>query len=84
MAIEERDLQGAWRLVTGETLSGPGSFVDRKVFKEVHGVLGAFAREVEEEGKRVAREEEWNEVQQQQQQQGLEEQLRRCKRGKIA
>ena len=51
MAIEGRDLQGTWRLVTGEALS-------RKVYREVHGVLGKFAKDVEEEGKRLAREEE--------------------------
>jgi len=51
MAIEGRDLQGTWRLVTGEALS-------RRVYREVHGVLGKFAKDVEEEGKRLAREEE--------------------------
>lgn len=51
MAIEGRDLQASWRLVTGETLE-PG------VFKEVHRVLGAFARDVEQEGMRLARAEE--------------------------
>jgi hypothetical protein len=51
MAIEGRDLQGTWRLVTGEALS-------RNVYKEVHGVPGKFAKDVEEEGKRLAREEE--------------------------
>jgi len=51
MAIEGRDLQGTWRLVTGEALS-------RQVYREVHGVLGKFAKDVEEEGKRLAREEE--------------------------
>jgi len=51
MAIEGRDLQGTWRLVTGEALS-------RKVYREVHGVLGKFAKDVEEEGKRLARDEE--------------------------
>lgn len=51
MAIEGRDLHGTWRLVTGEALS-------RKVYREVHGVLGKFAKDVEEEGKRLAREEE--------------------------
>ena len=51
MAIEGRDLQGTWRLVTGEALS-------RKVHREVHDVLGKFAKDVEEEGKRLAREEE--------------------------
>ena len=51
MAIEGRDLQASWRLVTGETLE-PG------VFKEVHRVLGAFARDVEQEGRRLARAEE--------------------------
>ena len=77
MAIEGRDLQGTWRLVTGEALSG-----SRGVFKEVHGVLGTFAREVEEEGKRIAMEEE---EQQQQQHRRVEEQHAlqpRRKRGK--
>jgi hypothetical protein len=50
MAIEGRDLQGTWRLVTGEALS-------REVYGEVHGVLGKFAKDVEEEGKRLGREE---------------------------
>jgi hypothetical protein len=50
MAIEGRDLHCTWRLVTGEALS-------RNVY-EVHGVLGKFAKDVEEEGKRLAREEE--------------------------
>jgi hypothetical protein len=50
MAIEGRDLLGTWRLVTGESLS-------RKVFREVHAVLGKFAKDVEEEGKKLAREE---------------------------
>ncbi len=79
MAIEGRDLQGTWRLVTGEALSG-----SRGVFKEVHGVLGAFAREVEEEGKRLAMEEE-EQQQQQQQHRRVEEQHAlqpRRKRGK--
>jgi hypothetical protein len=53
MAIEGRDLRGTWRLVTGSELEMRG-----KVFREVHGVLNRFAREVEEEGKRLAREEE--------------------------
>lgn len=51
MAIEGRDLQGTWRLVTSEALS-------RDVYKEVHDVLGKFAKDVEEEGRRLAREEE--------------------------
>ena len=51
MAIEARDLQASWRLVTGETL-------EPCVFREVHRVLSAFARDVEEEGKRLARVEE--------------------------
>jgi len=51
MAIEGRDLQATWRLVTGEALS-------HKVYREVHGVLGKFAKDIEEEGKRLAREEE--------------------------
>ncbi|KAH9062366.1 hypothetical protein EDB87DRAFT_1575853 [Lactarius vividus] len=51
MAIEGRDLYGTWRLVTGEALA-------RAVFRQVHAVLGQFARDVEEEGKRLAREEE--------------------------
>ena len=51
MAIEQRDLHGTWRLVTGEALA-------RTLFRQVHAVLGQFARDVEEEGKRLAREEE--------------------------
>jgi hypothetical protein len=65
MAIEARDLQASWRLVTGETL-------EPCAFREVHRVLSAFARDVEEEGKRLARveEEERRKRRQQQQQQG--------------
>jgi len=48
MAIEGRDLQGTWRLVTGEVLS-------RKVYRDV---LRKFAKDVEGEGKRLAREQE--------------------------
>ena len=51
MAIEGRDLQASWRLVTGETL-------EPRVFREVHRVLSAFAKDVEEEGRRLARLEE--------------------------
>ena len=43
IVIESHDLQGALRLVTGETLdlgSGPGC----DAFREVHGVLSQFAR----------------------------------------
>jgi hypothetical protein len=55
MAIEQRDLHNTWRLVTGEALA-------RSVFRDVHAVLGQFARDVEEEGKRLAREEEMVEL----------------------
>jgi hypothetical protein len=58
MAIEQRDLYGTWRLVTGETLA-------RSLFRQVHAVLGQFARDVEEEGKRLAREEELLELRKQ-------------------
>lgn len=51
MAIEQWDLLGTWRLVTGEALA-------RAVFRQVHSVIGQFARDVEEEGKRLALEEE--------------------------
>jgi hypothetical protein len=54
MAIEGRDLGSTWRLVTGDS----EALTAREVFREVHGVLNKFARDVEEEGKRVAREEE--------------------------
>ena len=55
MAIEQRDLHATWRLVTGESLARP-------LFRDVHAVLGVFARDVEEEGKRLAREEEMVEL----------------------
>lgn len=55
MAIEQRDLHATWRLVTGEPLARP-------LFRDVHAVLGVFARDVEEEGKRLAREEEMVEL----------------------
>ena len=55
MAIEQRDLRATWRLVTGESLARP-------LFRDVHAVLGVFARDVEEEGKRLAREEEMVEL----------------------
>ena len=55
MAIEQRDLRATWRLVTGEPLARP-------LFRDVHAVLGVFARDVEEEGKRLAREEEMVEL----------------------
>jgi hypothetical protein len=58
MAIEQRDLYGTWRLVTGEPLA-------RSLFRQVHAVLGKFARDVEEEGKRLAREEELLELRRQ-------------------
>ncbi|KAI9453137.1 hypothetical protein BJY52DRAFT_858842 [Lactarius psammicola] len=58
MAIEQRDLHGTWRLVTGEALA-------RAVFRQVHAVLGQFARDVDEEGKRLAREEELLELRRQ-------------------
>ena len=54
MAIEGRDLGSTWRLVTGD----PEALASREMFREVHCVLGKFARDVEEEGKRLAREEE--------------------------
>jgi hypothetical protein len=53
MAIEGRDLGGTWRLVTGD----PEGLSSHEVFKEVHCVLGKFARDVEEEGKKLVREE---------------------------
>jgi hypothetical protein len=59
MAIEGRDLRSTWRLVTGDS----GALASREVFREVHGVLGKFARDVEEEGKRLAREEEERQLQ---------------------
>ena len=55
MAVEQRDLRATWRLVTGEQLARP-------IFRDVHAVLGVFARDVEEEGKRLAREEEMVEL----------------------
>ena len=55
MVIEQRDLHATWRLVTGEPLARP-------LFRDVHAVLGVFARDVEEEGKRLAREEEMVEL----------------------
>ena len=67
MAIEQRDLYGTWRLVTGEALV-------RTLFRQVHAVLGQFARDVEEEGKRLAREEELLELRQQKLQLQQEEQ----------
>jgi len=67
MAIEQRDLHGTWRLVTGEALA-------RAVFRQVHAVLGQFARDVEEEGKRLAREEELLELRRQKLQLQQEEQ----------
>ena len=67
MAIEQRDLHGTWRLVTGEALA-------RAVFRQVHAVLGQFARDVEEEGKRLAREEELIELRRQKLQLQQEEQ----------
>jgi hypothetical protein len=51
MAIEGRELDQTWRLVTGETLTP-------KVLRQVHNVLRQFAKDVEEEGKRLAMEEE--------------------------
>jgi hypothetical protein len=51
MAIEGRELDKTWRLVTGESLT-------RKVLGQVHNVLREFAKDVEEEGKRLAKEEE--------------------------
>ena len=67
MAIEQRDLHGTWRLVTGEALA-------RAVFRQVHAVLGQFARDVDEEGKRLAREEELVELRRQKIQMQQEEQ----------
>ncbi|KAF8256599.1 hypothetical protein EI94DRAFT_1856153 [Lactarius quietus] len=67
MAIEQRDLHGTWRLVTGEALA-------RAIFRQVHAVLGQFARDVEEEGKRLAREEELLELRRQKLQMQQEEQ----------
>jgi hypothetical protein len=55
MAIEGRDLQASWRLVTGETLPEHWQPGDGALFREVHGVLSAFARDVEEEGRKLAR-----------------------------
>jgi hypothetical protein len=59
MAIEGRDLKSTWRVVTGdsEALASRGV-----LYREVQGVLGKFARDVEEEGKKVAREEEEREM----------------------
>ncbi|KAI0292506.1 hypothetical protein B0F90DRAFT_276669 [Multifurca ochricompacta] len=55
MSIEKKGLYSTWRLVTGESLT-------RKLFKSVHEVLGPFAKDMDEEGKRVEREagEEWH------------------------
>jgi hypothetical protein len=53
MAIEGRDLGSTWRLVTGDS----EALASREVFREVHCVLGKFARDVEEEGQRLAKEE---------------------------
>jgi hypothetical protein len=64
MAIEGRDLNTTWRLVTGECLT-------RKVLRQVHGVLTQFAKDVEEEGKKLAKEEERQQQQQQQPRQPL-------------